>query len=120
MRERLRVIVSGMIAADPNQGGATWAVLQYVLGLRELGHHVVLIEPLPQHTRGPDREPIAQSIHADYFRQVVGRFDLVSQAALLDQGTGETVGLTYRALVATARDADLLINISGMLTDPRL
>jgi len=120
MGERLRVIVSGMIAADPNQGGATWAVLQYVLGLRELGHHVILIEPLPQHTRGSGSGPIAQSIHADYFRQVARRFDLASHAALVDQGTDETAGLSYGALVAAARDADLLINISGMLTDPRL
>ena len=41
------IIVSGMIAADPGQGGATWAVLQYVLGLRRLGHDVHFIEPIP-------------------------------------------------------------------------
>ena len=44
--EKMTIIVSGMVAADPHQGGATWAVLQYVLGLRGLGHEVVLIEPL--------------------------------------------------------------------------
>ena len=33
----MRIVVSGMIAADPFQGGATWAVLQYVLGFRALG-----------------------------------------------------------------------------------
>src|SRR5438034_598366 len=27
-----------MIAAVPHQGGATWAVLQYLLGFRRLGH----------------------------------------------------------------------------------
>ena len=36
------VIVSGMIAATPRQGGATWAVLQYLLGLRRLGCEVLL------------------------------------------------------------------------------
>jgi hypothetical protein len=34
-----------MVAADPYQGGATWAVLQYVLGLRRLGHDVWLVDP---------------------------------------------------------------------------
>ncbi len=40
----LRILVSGMVAGDPHQGGATWAVLQYVLGFRRLGHDVVLVE----------------------------------------------------------------------------
>ena len=35
-----------MIAADPYQGGATWAVLQYLLGLRRLGHRVCFVEPM--------------------------------------------------------------------------
>ena len=40
------VIVSGMIAATPWQGGATWAVLQYLLGLRRLGCEVYFVEPV--------------------------------------------------------------------------
>lgn len=40
------ILVSGMIACDPHQGGATWAILQYVLGLRGLGHEVYLVEPI--------------------------------------------------------------------------
>ncbi len=35
-----------MVAGDPHQGGASWAVLQYVAGLRSLGHEVVLVEPV--------------------------------------------------------------------------
>jgi hypothetical protein len=34
-----------MVATDPGQGGATWAVLQYVLGLDRLGHEVWLVDP---------------------------------------------------------------------------
>ena len=30
------IVLSGMLAADPHQGGATWAVLQYALGLTRL------------------------------------------------------------------------------------
>ena len=43
---RLTIIVVGMIAGDPYQGGATWAVLQYILGLRQLGHNVHFVEPV--------------------------------------------------------------------------
>ena len=31
------ILVSGMMAGDPHHGGATWAVLQYLLGFRRLG-----------------------------------------------------------------------------------
>ena len=41
------ILLSGMVAADPRQGGAAWAVLQYLLGLRRLGHEVVLVEQMP-------------------------------------------------------------------------
>src|SRR5436305_1642972 len=45
-RARLNILFSGMIAADPHQGGATWAVLQYLLGFRRLGHRALLVEPV--------------------------------------------------------------------------
>ena len=40
---RVRIIVSGMIAAVPHHGGATGAVLQYLIGFARLGHDVVLV-----------------------------------------------------------------------------
>ena len=113
------MIVSGMIAGDPHQGGAAWAVLQYVLGLRGLGHDVFLIEPLPQKA-GVAGVALGRSVHAQYFHDVATRFDLGSRSALLRQDTRETAGLSYADLVDAARGTDLLINISGMLSDPRL
>jgi hypothetical protein len=105
----LRIIVAGMVAGDPYHGGASWAVLQYVLGLERLGHDVVLVEPVRRVT--PDI--------ARYFRQIVGEFRLEDRAALLDAG-GETMGLPYPALRAAAQRAHLLVNISGLLRDPAL
>ena len=46
LRTKLNIMVSGMIAGDPYQGGAMWPALQYVLGLRELGHRVTFVEPI--------------------------------------------------------------------------
>lgn len=43
---KLTILLSGMIAGVPHQGGATWAVLQYLLGFRRLGHDVHLYEPV--------------------------------------------------------------------------
>ncbi len=120
MAEQLNVVVGGMIAADPHQGGATWAVLQYVLGLRELGHRVLLVEPIKADSVLPAGIALADSINARYFRQVVAEFGLEDEAALLLAGSRMSVGLSYERLGEIARQADLLINISGMLTDENL
>ena len=116
---RLRIVLSGMIAADPHQGGATWAVLQYLLGLRRLGHEVLFVEPIPPGAVRPGDVPLQTSANAAYFRRVVADYGL-EPAALLLAGTRETVGLPYEEVRRLARRADVLVNISGMLTDEAL
>ena len=120
MAHRLRILVSGMVAGDPYHGGAVWAVLQYVLGLRSLGHDVYIVEPIAPASIRPAGASLSTSINARYFQDVVTRFDLIGCAALLRQDTHETVGLRYENLVTATRNIDLLLNISGMLTDWRL
>src|SRR6516225_7348501 len=120
MSAKRTIIVSGMIAADPGQGGATWAVLQYVLGLRRLGHDVYLVEPMPAKSLRPTGASFRHSINCAYFRAVADDFDFRDRASLLLAGTRETAGLSYDDLVTLGRRADVLINISGMLTDEAL
>src|SRR5579859_7429924 len=120
MTAKRTIIVSGMVAADPRQGGAAWAVLQYVLGLRELGHEVYLVEPVPPKALRPAAAPLADSDNAKYFGQVVEQFGLAHHSVLLHEAAKETYGLSYSALESIARRADALINISGMLTDENL
>lgn len=115
-----RIIFSGMIASDPHQGGATWAVLQYVLGLHDLGCDVYFIEPLDESSLLPDGVELAASKNAAYFHSVVSDFGLQSRAALLLKDSTQTVGLDYDQLCTIASRADVLINVSGMLADPRL
>jgi hypothetical protein len=119
-RDRLAIAFSGMLAATPGQGGATWAVLQYVLGLKRLGHRVCLVEPVSADAQQPGDAGLARSPSAAYFAGVVDRFDLRDDAALLLAGTRRTLGLPYDRLIAIAHEADVLINVSGMLTDPAL
>jgi hypothetical protein len=112
----MRVIVSGMVAGDPHQGGASWAVMQYVLGLDRLGCDVLFVEQYEPR----EADALAWTQSASYFRDVVGAFGLEDRSALLRAGTDETVGLPYSQLRARSRGADLLLNISGILTDPEL
>lgn len=120
MTPKATIIVSGMIAGDPRQGGATWAVLQYVLGLAALGHDVYLVEPIQSSSVRPTGAPLAGSDNARYFEQVASDFGLGNRAALLLSGTRETVGLSYETVQKAAGRARLLLNISGMLTDENL
>src|SRR5262249_8678328 len=110
---RLTILVSGMIAGDPYQGGGTWAVLQYVLGFQRLGHDVYLVEPVNQAAfNSPET--------SNYFCDVTKSFGREQKAALWLAGTRQAVGIPYEFLQQMAARTDLLINISGMLTDTAL
>jgi hypothetical protein len=100
------VIVSGMIAATQRQGGAAWAVLQYLLGMRRLGCEVWFVEPVDDPPRS-----------APWCREVLGAFDLEDRWALVGSAGGEPAGMSRGKLRAAARDAEVLVNVSGMLQD---
>ena len=117
---RLTVLCTGMVAADARHGGATWAVLQYLLGFRRLGHTVYFVEPIASSKVRPQGVPLASSETARDFRRIVDAYGLGDAAALLLDGTTETAGLPYAALRRVAQRADVLVNISGLLTDPAL
>ena len=116
---KLTILFSGMVAADPWQGGATWAVLQYVLGLRRMGHEVVFVEPVPAKSIRPAGAALAESGNAEYFH-LVRHLHLGEGSVLLAAGNRETVGLSYDELRDVARRADVLFNVSGMLADEAL
>jgi hypothetical protein len=105
-----------MIVGDRFQGGATWAVL----GLRRLGHEVYLVEPIKAGSLRPAGVMLAGSVNAAYFWQIVSNFGLEGAASLLDESSMASIGLNRQKLQQVARRADLLINISGMLTEPEL
>lgn len=114
------VIVSGMVAAVPDRGGATWAVLQYVLGLRQLGQDVHLVEDIAPTALTPAGSSLERSDNARYFAAVAHAFGLERQATLLLSGTHETIGLPYSELSRLCARAGVLVNLSGALTDPEL
>lgn len=105
----LSIAIAGMICGQPRQGGAAWAVLQYVLGLRALGHDVTVVESVSD--LAPGTEP--------FFGELVRAFDLGGAAAVV-VAEGRTIGMSRESLVERLRRADVLLNISGMLRDPDL
>jgi hypothetical protein len=120
-RGSLRIVVAASIASVPGQGGWTWAVLQYVVGLRRLGHRVTLVDPLPATALQPGDVPLGDSANAAYFRACIREFELEGAAALVvTDGSRQTVGPMYEDVVRAIRRSDLLINVSGVLRDPAL
>ncbi len=118
--ERLTILLGGMVASVPHQGGATWAVLQYALGLRRLGHDVWLVEELDPGERAPRPSELESSKSGAYFRALAARFALEDRSALLVGGTEQTLGVSYERLRDAAGRADLLLNESGLLRDEQL
>jgi hypothetical protein len=101
------------VAGVPHHGGASWAVLQYVLGLRELGHEVMLAEPVAAGALD-DGERVA------YFRALCEEFGIADRAALLEPGGSRTAGAQCDEVRGFAATADVHLNVAGMLRDEEL
>ena len=115
-----RAVVSGMICAQPNQGGATWAVMQFVLGLRRLGWTVHFVETIDRTAVMPAGAPLDVSDNAAYLAATMSAFGLEGSWSLLTRGGGEAAGVSRAELKKTFSEADLLLNISGRLKEPDL
>lgn len=104
----MKILLAGSFAGVHAQGGATWAVAQYALGLADLGHDVLLIEPVEE----------SRAVSA-YFTQVTATLGLAGRAALVHPNRSAT-GLDYSVVSAWARSCDMLLNLSGVLNDEEL
>jgi hypothetical protein len=114
----LRVVVSGSIAQYP-LGGMTWHHIQYVLGLARIGHDVYYVED----TGAGPYDPRARAIVTDCRRNVAYLADVMSHFGLADRWgyrdlDGHWAGLRDASRRRVLRSADLLLNVSGMLSRP--
>jgi hypothetical protein len=110
----MRVVVAGSVASASGQSGAASAVLQYLLGLRALGHDVWFIDQLwPK--AAPRPEPSA--IEIAFCRRVMADAGFDDRFAVLQAPGGSCVPMTRQRIREVATSADLLLNLSGRLTD---
>ena len=112
------VVVAGVLANKPGNGGEAWVRLSWLLGLRRLGFEVVFVEQLSTDacvdTSGA-RTPVAKSHNLAFFRAVVDRFGLSSTSSLIYDDGAQVFGMTTDELMAKAESAVALFNISGHL-----
>jgi hypothetical protein len=108
-----RVVLGVGIASYPlNAAGNTWAFLQWVLGFREAGWEVWMVEDVPAakciDASGKACSPEA-SANLAHWRSILKEFHLEDSATLLFDGQSPDLDRT----LAFARDAEIFFNISG-------
>jgi len=107
-----RVAVGGALAQRPGYGGHAWALLNYLLGFRELGHEVLFL----------DRLDAAMAPTAEAREDCVRWLDEVMRGAGLGDSyslfiEGQAVGLPRQKAVEWVGSADLLLNVMGFVDD---
>jgi hypothetical protein len=122
MSSSLRIIVTGLIAQHPLMGGLAWHYLQYLLGLRQLGHDVYYLEDSGEWPYKTDGGPSGDHWAAENcafnvacLAQVMERFDLDSRWAYYCALESKWFGLSDSHRKQILDSADLLLNVSGTL-----
>ncbi|HVK17238.1 MAG TPA: hypothetical protein VM533_09840, partial [Fimbriiglobus sp.] len=112
----MKILIGAVISLHPFSPGNAWNRLHYALGFRDLGHDVYYLEEvepracIDRHGR-PCR--FEESVNREYFRTVMDSFGFTDRACQIYDRGEATAGLSLSAVAALAREADLLLNISG-------
>ena len=116
--ERLRIIVSGLVAQYP-LGGLTWDYIQYAAGLARLGHDVSYLEDTGQWPYDPTSGGVSAAcdFNVSYLDAVMRRFGLGDRWAYKFPWRSQWYGMPERRRREVIDTADLLINVSGALSD---
>ena len=121
----VRIVLAGNFLAGYAEGGGHWmAFLQYLVGLRALGHDVLWLEVL-RSTGDPARDRARLGV---FFRRMEehglgGRSAVLLHPAEVAQPDLDTVaapGLCLRELTEFARSADVVWNFAAALRRPLL
>lgn len=115
--ERLRVVVLGYVVRGP-LGGLAWHHLQYVLGLRALGHDVYFVEDSDDYPSCYD--PARDAVGADpsyglaFAARAFGRLGLGARWCYHDAHAARWLGPLAPRAEQVCASAELLLNLSGV------
>jgi hypothetical protein len=112
-------IVAGAVAQRPAVAGHAWVFINWVLGLRSLGFHVVFVDRL-EHNMLERGEPAESSAQWHWVQAVMGGGRVADNVALLIDGGRRSLGLDRSTLLELCRRADVLFNVMGYLDDAEL
>jgi hypothetical protein len=102
------IVIGAALAHRAGYGGHAWALLQYVLGFKELGFDVTVVDRLDDDMTG---DP-------GYFRDLLGE-EGVGYCVLGDGGR-PLDGFSRAELLGRTRASRLLLNVMGFVHDPEV
>ena len=114
------IVVAGALANKTGNGGEAWVRLSWAKGFAQLGADVHLVEQIDTmscvDSRGAPCD-VERSSNLDFFHEATASHGVAGTLLADDR---RTFGASPAQLADVARDADLLVNISGHLRDPGL
>jgi len=113
-RERVKVVVTGLVASFP-LGGVAWDYLAYVDGFRRLGCDVLYLEDTGQWLYDPARETFTDDATGNirWLAEALRTLDLPAERFAVRVPDGTFHGAGREAVTRFCRSADLFLNVSG-------
>jgi hypothetical protein len=111
----LRIVVTGLIGSIP-LAGLTLHYLQYVLGLRELGHEVLYLEDTGTWYYDPQTDAMVDnnSLPVTYLKETMDAYGLSDSWTFVDH-QGESFGVTGSKFRDFLTTADVLVHVTGAM-----
>ncbi|WP_276502511.1 glycosyltransferase [Terrimonas pollutisoli] len=113
----LRIVVAGYIVGGP-LGGLVWHHLQYVLGLKKMGHEVIFLEDSNDYPScyNPTTHMLSNdpTYGVQFIKQIFSQFDLQDSWAYYHAYSGNWYGMSEKAVKNFCNTADVFLNLSGM------
>ena len=117
-----RLAVAAALAQKPHAGGHTWAILQYLLGFRQLGWDVLVVDTLDSRwctdAQG-QRCEAAHSTQARFFHDLMERYGFGGRSVLVCD-RHEYLGLSRAETLSFLSSSAMLVNVMGYLDDEAL
>lgn len=118
MPRPLKILVAGYYIGFP-LGGMGWMLMHYLAGLCRLGHEVVLVEDSSDWSYPFNPAEGTYGVDSAYGRasleRLLGHFQLPVRWAYHSAFENRSYGMPWEELDAYCSQADLLLNISGLI-----
>lgn len=114
---RKRIVVLGYIVRGP-LGGLSWHHLQYVLGLKEIGHEVLFVEDSDDYPScyNPETNTVSEdpAYGLRFIDDLFRKFDIGQHWSYFDAHKNEWFGRSEKFIMNFCRKADIVLNLSGV------
>jgi hypothetical protein len=114
---KLKIVVLGYIVRGP-LGGLVWHHLQYVLGLKKMGHEILFLEDSDDFAACYNPETFELTEDPTYgltfLKNVFSKFDLQNNWAYFDAHKAAWHGKSKQEVFAFCASADMVLNVSAV------